>query len=67
MFIFTRFSTYERKLNLLILRFKKVYIHLPCTMDGGGATILNPEYMITKEKSVPTVNIKRKSVLGEGL
>ena len=39
-----------RKLNLLVLHFKKVYIHLSCTVDGGRASILNPENMSTKEK-----------------
>ena len=35
-------------------------IHLPCSVDRGGASILNPEDMSTKEKSpCQTVNIKK--------
>ena len=68
MFIFTIFSTTEWKLNFLVLRFKKVYIHVPCTMDGGGASFYNPGVMSTKEKSpCQTVNNEKKSVPDECL
>ena len=39
---------------------KIVYIHLPCTVDGGGTSILHPGNMNTKEKSpCQTVNIEK--------
>ena len=58
MFIFTRFSTQERKLNFLVLRIKKVYIHLPCAIDRGGALILR----VPKEKvrAKHYINIEKK-------
>ena len=46
-------------MNLLVLHFKKLYTHtLFC--GWGGASILNPENMSTKEKSpCQTVNIEK--------
>ena len=42
----------EQKSNFLVLRFKKVYIHFPCTVHGGEASILSPGIMSAKEKSL---------------
>ena len=43
-------------------------IHLPCTVDGSGASMLNPGNMSNKEKSsCQTVDIEKKSTQGEGL
>ena len=37
-----------------------MYIRLPCTVDGGGALILSPGNMSTKEKSpCQTENMKK--------
>ena len=47
---------------------KIVYIHLPCTIDRGGISILRPENMSTKENSpCQTVNIEKNAMPGEGL
>ena len=55
-------------MNLMVLRFKKVYTQYPCTVHRDEASILSPGNMSTKEKSpYHTVNIEKKSVPGEGL
>ena len=51
MFIYTRLSTQEQKLSYLVICFKIVYRHLTCTVDMGGASILSPGNVSTKENS----------------
>ena len=61
MFIYTSFGTYEWKLSFLVLCFKMLYIHLPCTIDRGGASILSPGNMSVKESLYQTVNMEEKT------
>ena len=45
-----------------------LYIHLPCTVDRGGATILSLRNVSTKEESpCQTVNMGKNCVPGEGM
>ena len=50
MLIYTSFSILEQILSFMVSALKIVYIHLPCTVDRGGASILSRVNMGTKEK-----------------
>ena len=51
-----------------IFALKIVYIHLPCNVDRGRASILSPGKMSSKEKNpCQTVNMEKNSVPGEGM
>ena len=60
MFIYTKFSIYEWKLNILIFRFKNCVYILAMCYGWGGASILSTRNMSTKEKSpCQTLNMEK--------